>query len=309
MGSSPPAEAAACTIATITGPAGPLRIAVTRPAGSVRGTILVLPGRGEFVEKYRPVLAEIAGWGMAAAAFDWRGQGGSGRLLPDPRKGHVDDFAGYLDDLDTVLAHLLAEGLPAPVGAVGHSMGGHILLRAVAERATGIPRAALVAPMLDIELGATPRPLARLAASLAVSVGLGSRWAPGQGMVDPDTCRFAGNRLTADPAGFARWQRLLGEHPTLRIGGVTYGWLDAALRSIDHTFRPGYLERVTAPLLVVMAGEETIVRNPATRRAAARLARAETLVLDGARHDLFLAGPEHRARLMAGLRAFLAGGG
>ena len=65
-----------------------------------RGTVLVAGGRGEFVEKYFEVISELLGRGFDVVAFDWRGQGLSTRELPNPRKGHIDDFLLYERDLE-----------------------------------------------------------------------------------------------------------------------------------------------------------------------------------------------------------------
>ncbi|HEX5665677.1 MAG TPA: alpha/beta hydrolase, partial [Hyphomicrobium sp.] len=67
--------------------------------GPRRGTVVIAPGRGEFIEKYFEVVAELRRRGFAVAVMDWRGQGGSDRLLDHPRKGHVEDFAEYDRDL------------------------------------------------------------------------------------------------------------------------------------------------------------------------------------------------------------------
>ena len=47
---------------------------------------VLLNGQTEFLEKYFEVIDELRGRGFAVAALDWRGQGGSGRLvLPEAR--------------------------------------------------------------------------------------------------------------------------------------------------------------------------------------------------------------------------------
>ena len=77
-----------------------LRGASLGASPSGRGTVAVLGGRGEFIEKYFEVAAELLSRGFAVAAMDWRGQGGSERPLRNARKGHVDDFSYFERDLD-----------------------------------------------------------------------------------------------------------------------------------------------------------------------------------------------------------------
>src|SRR5580704_16045321 len=101
------------------------------PGVPVRGTCVLLNGQTEFIEKYFEVIDELRGRGFAVATLDWRGQGGSGRLVPDaPLRVHIDDFAEYDADLSTFMDRIVAPMLHGdrPPIAVAHSMGGHILL-------------------------------------------------------------------------------------------------------------------------------------------------------------------------------------
>ncbi|HEX2726935.1 MAG TPA: alpha/beta hydrolase, partial [Beijerinckiaceae bacterium] len=53
----------------------------------VRDTVCILQGRAEFIERYFEVITELRRRGFAVVAFDWRGQGRSGREVDNPRKG------------------------------------------------------------------------------------------------------------------------------------------------------------------------------------------------------------------------------
>src|SRR6202795_1713512 len=64
-----------------------------------RGTVCIFPGRTEFIEKYFEVVGELRRRGFAVAVLDWRGQGGSSRLLGNSLKGHGRDFADYEDEV------------------------------------------------------------------------------------------------------------------------------------------------------------------------------------------------------------------
>ncbi|MEO1474426.1 MAG: alpha/beta hydrolase, partial [Pseudomonadota bacterium] len=98
----------------------------------VKGTVFLLPGRTEYIEKYSLVATEFAKHGLSSLAIDWRGQGIADRLVKDPMSGHVERFSDYSLDLDAMLAH--GANMPKPWFILGHSMGGAIGLRAVMER-------------------------------------------------------------------------------------------------------------------------------------------------------------------------------
>lgn len=106
--------------------------AVLWPAeGEPAGTILLFPGRTEYAEKYGETAAAFGRRGYALFTIDWRGQGLSARLVEDPRKGHIDDFAAYQQDVAAMLAATEALDLPHPRFVLAHSMGGAIALRAL----------------------------------------------------------------------------------------------------------------------------------------------------------------------------------
>jgi chemotaxis protein MotB len=302
-----PWPALAAESLSLPSPVGPLRAGLARPRGrAVRGTVLLLEGRGEFLEKYAATVERLVEVGLVVLGLDWRGQGGSPRLVPGTPRGHVDDFADYLEDLDRLVEWAKALALPEPWSLLGHSLGGHLALRWLAAGRRPVARAALVTPMFDIALVPPPRPLVRLLVESAVRVGAGRHYALGQRDPQP-SCAFEGNPLTSCPEGFAAAWELRRRHPDRRVGGATWGWLAAALRSIEAVHAPGVPESVDVPVLVVRAGDERIVCNRAIERIARRLPRARLIDHPGARHDLFFEQPAVRTRLLEDLLCFFVG--
>ena len=87
---------------------------LTAPArGPARGSVIVAPGRTEFIEKYFEVIRELQARGFAVFCIDWRGQGLSGREVDNGLKGHFVTFDDPVNDLSTALK-LLANQLPRP---------------------------------------------------------------------------------------------------------------------------------------------------------------------------------------------------
>ena len=68
-----------------------LRLGVWR--NGAKGTVLIFPGRTEYIEKYGGAAAALAKAGYTSLAIDWRGQGLSDRLLPNRLIGHVCRFS------------------------------------------------------------------------------------------------------------------------------------------------------------------------------------------------------------------------
>src|SRR3974377_1011187 len=69
-----------------------------------RGTICLFQGRTEFIERYFETITDLRRLCFALATMDWRGQGGSSRLLKNPAKGHAESFAQHDGDIATFMS-------------------------------------------------------------------------------------------------------------------------------------------------------------------------------------------------------------
>ena len=85
------------------------------------GTVCLFGGRGEYIEKFFEVIADLRRRGFAVATMDWRGQGGSERKLSNPRKGHVWDFAEYDKDLSRFMKEVVLPDCPPPFVALARA--------------------------------------------------------------------------------------------------------------------------------------------------------------------------------------------
>ncbi len=281
-----------------------LRLALAPPLPGGR-SLLLLPGRTEFLEKYADVFGELRRRGFRVASLDWRGQGASSRLLADPRRGHVDDFRAFQRDLDALLALCEAE-LPRPWFALAHSMGAMILAERLVTAPTTVTAAALSAPMFGIKLDPLSRLVGPVLVEVACRLGFAGRWGLGQGPEPLAGDEPVGNVLTSDHDRFRRYRQRCRANSDKLLGGVTWGWLRAAFGAMRRLARPGALERLTTPVLILEAGHERVVDPRAADRAAARLPSVRRLVLPGAEHELLMERDDVRDRVFAAIDRFLA---
>src|SRR6202140_2098683 len=154
-----------------------LRFARWQPPAGRRGTVCILQGRGEWIEKYFETVRDLRARGFAVATFDWRGQGLSDRALYDRHKGYVRDFSEYDTDLEAFMEQGVLPDCPPPIFALGHSMGAAICIRACHDGSRWFERMVMSAPMIALRPGrltAMARPLARLMRLL----GRGSGYVP-----------------------------------------------------------------------------------------------------------------------------------
>jgi lysophospholipase len=284
---------------------GGIRLRAAHFPDGDRGTVLLMHGRTEFIEKYLEPIAEWQSRGFSVWTMDWRGQGLSSRLLPNPLPHHVGRFEDYLDDADLLLDRHVLPGLAdRPLLLMAHSMGGNIAARLLARRPGLFDRAVLCAPMIDfLRGGPMARRLTRLLIrAMCVVPGRAERMGPGARIQSILDTPFAGNRLTTSPERYAADIQWLRDTPALVVGGVTWGWLCAAVASVQ-ALRP---EALTMPVLVALAGDERIVDNAAIRAFAARLPQGTLLEVAGAQHELLRERDGGRLALWAAIDRMLA---
>tara|TARA_R110000824_G_scaffold401149_1_gene610928 strand:- start:959 stop:1906 length:948 start_codon:yes stop_codon:yes gene_type:complete len=272
--------------------------------GGTRGTVFLFNGRTEFVEKYFEVIGELRARGFSVVSIDWRGQGLSTRMLDDPRKGHIDDFATFDRDLAHVMAEV-ASGFPKPWYALAHSMGGNILLRGAHDHPDWFSGVVLSAPMLGLKFPG--RAMALAVRGLAVGLdrlGLGARYVPGGTPRANDETPFAENILTHDEGRYALLQALTRAEPALGLGSATIGWLHAAFRSVDKVSAPGWLAEIETPVLICLAAQDGLIDGAALRHAAAHLPAGELVEIDGARHEILIETDPCRAAFWAAFDRF-----
>ena len=272
-----------------------------------RGTVCIFPGRSEFIEKYFEVVGELRRRGFAVAVLDWRGQGGSSRLLWDPLKGYVRSFADYEDDLARFMSEVVLPDCPPPYFALAHSMAATVLFRAATMRGCWFSRMVMTAPMLRIaELPISPGPLSALVWALSLA-GFGRNSRAG-GMKDYLASQvFEGNLLTSDRERFLRNQSVVDAAPKLAVGPPTIAWLRAALGAMRDIARIAFPPRMRVPVLMLAASDDRIVSSLAIEEMATRLKVGAQLVLRGARHEILQERDVIRQQFWAAFDAFVPG--
>lgn len=264
-----------------------------------RGSLLFAGGRGDFIEKYLEVLDHWHGRGWNVTAFDWRGQGASQGDRPG---GYVDRFETLVADL-AGLVDSWRDGSPGPHAAIAHSMGGHVLLRTLADRRPKLDAAVLVAPMLMINSGPMPPFAAQWLASTASMFGWSGQPAWRQPSPQPaGSMRQA--LLTSCPDRYSDELYWWEKHPGFDIGAPSWGWLKAAFASCA-ALTPAKLAAVETPVLLIGTERDRLVSAAAIRRAAGQLRRSKLILYDDSEHEILRERDEIRLRALESIDAFL----
>lgn len=283
-----------------------LRYAIMRPETKPsRGTVILLQGRNEFIEKYFETMLNLTARGFTVATMDWRGQGGSQRLLKDRMRGYVRNFSDYTDDLDQFLTEIVLPDCPPPFYVLAHSAGALITYSSMHKLTSRVTRMVLCAPLMGLRpLQSGDDKMRRMATALRW-LGLGRKYAAG-GRIRGER-QFENNPLTSDPVRFARNMEVVRNNPNLALGGPTIHWIGNALRAASRIHQPDFYEGPTVPVLIIAAGADTVVSTAATERLAARTRNVSLVVIDGARHELLQEADFYREQTLAAFDAFIPG--
>ncbi|MEM1302372.1 MAG: alpha/beta hydrolase [Pseudomonadota bacterium] len=253
------------------------------PEGT-KGTVLLFPGRTEYVEKYGEAAREFQARGLATIAIDWRGQGLGQRMLPTRDIGHVVEFADYQHDVKAVLAAVEQLDLPKPLYLMAHSMGGCIGLRALMD-GMQVKAACFSAPMW----GLAPSPLIPVAWVLSTAmrpIGLGDMRAPS---TSPTTyvleAPFEDNTLTTDPEMWQFMRNQVSNYGDLALGGPSVRWLNEALHEmLALSKRPA----PDVPCVTFLGSNERIVSAERIKTRMPRWKDGALEILEGAEHEVMM---------------------
>ena len=274
------------------------------PAAAPRGRLLFQGGRSDVFEKYLEAIEQLRDAGWSVTSFDWRGQGGSGRLSPDPHVGHAADFGQFVRDLSAFWSEWAVTG-DGPHVALGHSMGGHILLRALVERAIDPAAAILTAPMIRVRspFGAwASQRIAHLMARRGDPAHSAWQWSDEQ-----IRSQHRLRRLTLDNSRGQDERWWCERQPNLRLGPPSWAWIAEAFTAGPALEQDPRLPQVRTPMLMLIADADKLVDARASRRVASRLPDCELVPFGAAEsaHEILRESLPVQRRALAAITSFL----
>jgi alpha-beta hydrolase superfamily lysophospholipase len=252
----------------------------TAPANAVRGTALIVHGLGEHGGRYNAVAARLGDAGWRVFCHDQRGHGLSGG--PRGRLRHDDDL---LVDLAVVMDHVRTVS-PGPLLLLGHSLGGVVAARFVAEARRPVDLLVLSSPALDSGLSPARKRLVRWARRLLPDVAPANGLDPGGISRDPEVVAA----YRADP--------LVHDRVSPRLAAFV-------VESGERVIRAAPTWEV--PTLVLWAGDDSFV-GPGGTAEFVRAAPVDTVTghfFPEHRHEIF--NDVDRELVFAELEAWLRG--
>lgn len=222
----------------------------------VRGDVLLVHGLAEHLGRYGHVVRALNAAGYRVTGVELRGHGSS-----DGRRGHVDTWAQYVEDLRAAAA-----AIGGPHAILAHSMGGLVALDHLRE---GSAWAAVVtAPLLGV---AVRPPRWKVAAANVLS-----RWLPRLPMSNELDTRD----ISTDPEVVRAY-----EADPLVYGTVTPRWFTEMNAARERVL--AHAERYEVPLLAAWGTGDRITSGAAIEAFASRYGGpVETRPYEGLFHEI-----------------------
>ncbi|GAB4474782.1 MAG: hypothetical protein OHK0018_05300 [Erythrobacter tepidarius] len=219
--------------------------------------------------------------------------------------GHIEDFAIWIADLARLWSDWASE-TPGPHVLAAHSMGGHLVMRALVERRVNPDAVVLSAPMIGVNGPPLPLPVLHLVARLMCRLGDPTRpawkWSEKPGELPAGRALL----LTHDPDRYADEQWWRDTRPELVMGPASWRWVERAYASARLLEAPGAIEAVAVPVLILSTSADKLVSHAAAQRTARRLPRGEIFAFGPeAAHEILREADPVRRRAMAAIAAFL----
>lgn len=261
---------------------------------NAHASILIVSGRTENMIKYAETIYDFVHAGFQVFAYDHRGQGESGRMIPDAQIGHVEKFSNYALDLEQILKTI---GPQKKIYLVTHSMGGAVAIChsqfAHCANHNKINGYVFCSPMLRIESPKYLEALSLCYIKLKCLLGKSQKFYSSPGNIDVPNY---GLDLTACMPRLSTYRAVLESNIGLRIGKPSFGWLNESISYLRS------LAQVTlkAPYKLLLAGDDTVVDN----KRVPHVFTQSPKVFEGVRHELFMADDVTRNELMTDIISF-----
>ena len=256
------------------------------PEGEARGTVMIVHGFTENVDKYAEIIHSFLKNGFCVVAYDQRGHGRSSRKegIRDLSLTHVEQFSDYVDDMALVVDTVLRK-MPKPYFLFCHSMGGAVCALYLAAHGDVFARAVFSSPMIAPYLGGAPGGAVKAICNAMIALGKGAERAfiskPYSGAE-----KFETSCATSRPR-FDWYEQLRAQTPAFQNNGPSYAWAKEAISVTKKLLAEGKPEGIRIPVRVFGAEEDTSVLPKPQRDFANRLPNGTYAVVKGAKHEIY----------------------
>jgi len=269
-----------------------------------KGALVLIGGRTEYMRKYAELVYDLRDLGYSVYLMDHRGQGLSGRMLPDSHKGHVDSFADYVADFKTFITKVVKPETHRQTFVIAHSMGAAIVTRFLQQNSVSFDGVVFSAPMFEINTGFLPESFALFVVRLLSTLGFADAYSPGS--KDFTTQKpFFNNDLTHSQSRYSFNNEYVAQNPGLALGAPTNGWVREALQVTRDILTDS--KKLHTPILLLLAGQDKVVLAGRQAQFCRAATQCQQVVFPDALHEILMERDGTRDQAINRIRRFLSG--
>lgn len=255
-----------------------------------KGVIIISHGFTESIRKFAESVYYMLQAGFEVWGLDHRGHGRSFRENQNPYVVHVARFEDYVQDLLYLTEQLaLPRAGELPMYLYCHSMGGCIGTWLIEKCPTLFQKAVLSSPMLGLSFGKIPVPVMFAAASLK---GIGEKKKEPLNPVDMFEAAGFEAGCGSSRCRYEYYFEKRLEDPGLQTTSPSIGWGLQSVRACARVTSGKQTAKITIPVLLFQAGEETVVKPESQKDFASRLTDCRFERIEGVKHELYMTDSE-----------------
>ena len=255
-------------------------------ADGEKGVIVLSHGFTESVQKFTESIYYMLQAGYSVWGVDHRGHGRSFRINDNPYVVHADRFEDYVLDLRYLTETLVKPSSgDLPLYLYCHSMGGCIGAWTIEQYPALFTKAVLSSPMLGLSFS-LPTPVMFAAASV---MGVGKRKLQPLSPVDsfPSVPDFA-NSCDSSECRYLYYFEKQQKDKALQMRSPSIGWGLEAVKACARVTSAKQTKNIRIPVLLLQAGEDTVVKNISQNLFASRVPTCRLSVIPGMKHELYM---------------------
>lgn len=275
-------------------------------ADHARGTLVLVHGFSESIAKFREMVWYFLQDGLNVWLLQQREHGKSFRSTPDRSLIYIEDYNDLVEDLHFFITRIVQKGPDetGPLYLYAHSMGGGVSACLLGRYPLLVRKALLSSPMLQMSSPDTPVWAARLYSSLLVWLGRGKQHLPGSAPFS-DMPDFE-NSCAASPERYAFWFERRKGHPEEQMSVCAVRTALQFLYLTQEAVSPASCKKITAPVLLMQAGNDTVVGAEGQALFIARLGSLGQLMrFPKAKHEIYLSQDDTLQTYLDEVLAFL----
>ena len=255
-------------------------------ADGPKGTVLLLHGFTENIEKFSEVIYGFLKEGYSVATLDQRGHGRSGRTegVKSLDVTHVGRFDDYLTDVELVYDRWMKDA-KAPRILFGQSMGGAVSILTLERGMLSFDKAILTSPMVAPSTGGFPAWTGAAICRGAILLGKAkeriflSKPYTGDEKFE-DSCAKSRER-------FDWYDEMKRTTPVFQNSSPSYRWTLESMKVCGRILAKGVPEKVSIPVLIFQASEDYTVEGKPQELLASRLPKGTLKRIENARHEIY----------------------